>query len=220
MPAQNYSHQSKCEPLIFTDYWLLSPAVERKEDCIVIMERPKRKNPKVFGSEYMTHHLDVMGLVNHPLQLTVEELREMRFTEIKDLTMICGSGRTAGQADSYRGVLLTTVLDRADVIMREHESPSWMYVTITSSDGHWALFSYQELFNASIGEQAIVILERNGKPLGEHEGEIAFISANDKLPGPRKMRYLQRVEVHEHIPSPEMPLQIHPDQFHEGTRTA
>jgi DMSO/TMAO reductase YedYZ molybdopterin-dependent catalytic subunit len=165
------------------------------------MERPKKKYPKVIGPEYMTHHLEVTGLVNRPLHLTAAELREMEIAEINNLQMVCESGPHEGLPSSYRGVRLTAILDKADILMREYDSPHWMYVTLTSSDGHWTLFSYQELYNSSIGDRAVVIVERDGRPLGEYEGELAFISANDKLPGPRKIRYLKRIEVHEHIPS-------------------
>ena len=164
------------------------------------MDKPKKKNPKVFGPQYMTHHLEVTGLVNSPLKLTVADLKEMIPVEINDLQMVCESGPHTGQS-SYRGVLLTDILNKADVLFREHESPVRMYVTVISSDGYFVLFSYQELMNSSIGDQAVVIVERDGKPLGEHEGEIALISANDTIPGLRKMRYLQRIEVHEHVPS-------------------
>lgn len=163
------------------------------------MERPQRSKPKVFDPQYMTHCLDVEGAVNYPLRFTVAELATMSLTEVRDLSMICGSGRNEGFIASYRGVLLTDVLNRADVLMREHDSPNYMYITVSSSDGHWAVFSYQELFNTSVGEQAIVIIEKDGQPLGEQEGRIAFISANDKRPGPRKLRYLKRIEVHEHL---------------------
>ena len=163
------------------------------------MDKPKRSKPKVFDPEYVTHCLEVKGAVNHPLRLTVDELGAMELTEVRDVTMICGSGRNEGFIQSYRGVLLTDLLKRADVIMREHDSPSNMFVTVMSSDDHGALLSYQELFNTTVGEQAIVIIEKDGQPLDDQEGRIAFISANDKRPGPRKRRYLKSVEVHEYL---------------------
>lgn len=163
------------------------------------MERPKRSKPKVFDPEFVTHSLDVSGAVNHPLRLTVEELAAMELTEVKDITMICGSGRNEGFIHSYRGVLLTEVLNRADIILREHDSPNYIYVTVMSSDGRWALLSYQELYNTAAGEQAIVIVEKDGLPLGDDEGRIAFISANDKRTGQRKLRYLKSIGVHEHL---------------------
>jgi hypothetical protein len=163
------------------------------------MERPKNTKAKIFDPSYVTHHLDVKGEVNHPLHLAADELRAMELTEVKDLTMICGSGRNEGFIQSYRGVLLTDLLNRADVIMREHNSPSHLYVTVMSSDDHWILFSYQELYNSPIGEQAIVIIEKDGQPLGDDEGEFSFVSANDTRLGARKLRYLKSIEVHEHL---------------------
>jgi hypothetical protein len=59
--------------------------------------------------------------------------------------------------------------------------------------------SYQELYNTATGEQAIVIVEKDGLPLGDDEGRIAFISANDKRTGQRKLRYLKSIGVHEHL---------------------
>jgi DMSO/TMAO reductase YedYZ molybdopterin-dependent catalytic subunit len=163
------------------------------------MERPKRSKGKVFDPAYVTHCLEVKGAVNRPLRLTAEELGAMELAEVRDVNMICGSGRSEGFIQSYRGVRLTDVLNRADVIMRVHDSPNYLYVTVMSSDGRWALFSYQELSNTPVGEQAIVIIEKNGQPLGDDEGRIAFISANDKRSGQRKLRYINSVEVHEHL---------------------
>ncbi len=208
MLAQNHPNQSRKASFIdlgvsFPHYSQLRPAFSpfspRDKGSFAIMERPKKNYPKVIGTEYMTHHLEVAGLVNHPLRLTVADLRTMPLAEINNLTMVCESGPHEGRS-SYRGVLLTTLLNKADVIMRNYDSPGWMYVTLSSTDGHWVLFSYQELYNSSIGDQAVVIVERDNLPLGQYEGEFAFISANETLPGLRKIRYLKRIEVHEHIP--------------------
>jgi DMSO/TMAO reductase YedYZ molybdopterin-dependent catalytic subunit len=162
------------------------------------MERPVREKQKVYGPEYVTHEVKVTGAVNHPLCLSVADLRAMEMTEVRNVGLICGSGRHDGTVGSYRGVKLTEVLRRADVVMSQHDSPNYIFVTVVSSDAHWALFSYQELHNTAVGEKAIVIVERDGQPLDEKEGEIAFISGNDLRPGPRRLRYLQRIEVHEH----------------------
>jgi hypothetical protein len=166
------------------------------------MEKPRKTKPKVVGPEYMTHHLEVTGLIHNPLHLTVADLQQLAPADIRNLQMICESGPHP-LISSYRGVLLTAILNKADVIMKDHDSPNWIYIILSSSDGPWALFSYQELYNSAIGDQAVVITERDGRPLGDYEGEFAFISANDKLPGLRKVRYLQRIEVHEHLQYPK-----------------
>jgi len=145
----------------------------------------------------MTHELTVSGLVNNPLLLRVADLRQMEVSEVRNLNMLCRTGKAKGTVESYRGVLLRTILDRADILLKEHCSPNWIYITLSSNEGDGAIFFMNEIYNTPVGEQAIVIFERNGKPLDQNEGEIAFISASDYRPGPRRIRYLQRVEVHE-----------------------
>jgi len=155
------------------------------------------KKKKIYDPRYMTHELTVSGLVNNPLLLSVADLRQMEVSEVRNLNMLCRTGKAKGTVESYRGVLLRTILDRADIILKEHYSPNWIYIALSSSEGYGAIFFWHEIYNTPVGEQAIVIFERNGKPLDQNEGEIAFISASDYRPGPRRIRYLQRVEVHE-----------------------
>jgi len=155
------------------------------------------KKIKIDAPGYKPHKLSVSGLVNNPLLLCVEDLQQMEVVELRNLNMFYRTGMADGTAEKYQGVLLRTILDRADIILKEHYSPNWIYIALSSSEGYGAIFFWHEIYNTPVGEQAIVIFERNGKPLDQNEGEIAFISASDYRPGPRRIRYLQRVEVHE-----------------------
>ena len=65
----------------------------------------------------------------------------------------------------------------------------------TGNDGYRALFSWHELFNAPLGEGVIVVLAKDGLPLGDDEGELCLVSARDERPGPRRVRYLKSVDV-------------------------
>lgn len=148
-----------------------------------------------YGPEYMSHELQVTGMVKNPLCLSVADLRLMAAVEINELTMICGSGTEKGSVKGYRGVLLRDILEQASASITDHHAPNRLYLKLTSNDGYMVIFSWQEINNTTVGERAIVIFERDGKPLGEDEGEFAFVSANDYRPGPRRMRYLSRIEV-------------------------
>ena len=156
---------------------------------------PKPHGKHKYGREYMSHELEVIGLVERPLCLRVEDLREMATMEINALTLICGSGAKKGTIESYRGVLLRDILDRASVIITDHHAPNRLYLKLTSSDGYRVIFSFQEINNTVVGEKALVVFAREGRPLDESEGEFAFVSANDTRPGPRRMRYLKSIEV-------------------------
>ncbi|MEN6373792.1 MAG: molybdopterin-dependent oxidoreductase [Smithella sp.] len=155
------------------------------------------KKKKIYDPRYMTYELIVAGLVKNRLHLRVEDLQRMEISEVRNLTMLCGSGKEKGIVESYRGVLLRHILDSADIILKEHYSTNRIYFALKSSEGYWAIFSWHEIYNTAVGDQAVVIFEKNGEPLDEKEGAIAFISAGDYRPGPRRMRYLQKIEVHE-----------------------
>ncbi len=162
------------------------------------------KRKKIYDPQYMTYELHVSGLVANPLLLRVEDLRRMKVAEAGDITMLCANGKEKGFVESYRGVLLRTILDRAGIILKEHFSKNTIYIVLTSSEEYRVLFTWHEIYNTAVGEQAMVIFEKNSAPLDEREGAIAFISANDYRTGPRQMRYLQRIEVHE-IPGSNHP---------------
>jgi hypothetical protein len=62
-------------------------------------------------------------------------------------------------------------------------------------DGYEAIFSWNELYNATIGEKVLVLYERNAQALDAHMGRLCLISANDTRLGPRHLRGLLEVRV-------------------------
>jgi hypothetical protein len=57
------------------------------------------------------------------------------------------------------------------------------------------VFSWAELFLSPIGDGALVIFERDGAPLAESEGPLALVSLGDTRPGPRHVKWLQKIEI-------------------------
>jgi len=158
-------------------------------------KQPGHHGKHKYGPEFMSHELTVSGLVKKPLCLTVADLLRMSSVEIQMLTIICGSGTEKGSIKGYRGVLLRDILEQASVIITEHHAPNRLYLKLTSNDGYKVLLGWQELNNTVAGEKALVVFKRDGQPLDESEGEFVFVSENDYRPGPRRMRYLSRIEV-------------------------
>jgi len=141
-----------------------------------------------------TTELEVVGEVNASLTLTVQELRAIATHSARDLPA-AAAGALAEPYREYSGVLLTEVLDKAG--LRSDRKNDWrrLYVVATASDGYKAVFSWGELFNSRIGRGAMVVFERNGKPIDDSEGRIALISTEDDRIGPRHVKWLKRIEV-------------------------
>lgn len=146
-------------------------------------------------AQYVTHSVSVGGVVAKPLTLTVADLKKMPAAEIGAMPIVCQSGATMEEVKQYKGAKLKDVLDRAEIVSRDHNDTKKMVIVATASDGYKAVFSWQELYNSPIGDEVVVFFEKNGRPLDDDEGQIALISAKDLRAGPRHVKWLQSLEV-------------------------
>jgi hypothetical protein len=156
---------------------------------------PPGVRQKVYGPEYVSTAVRIEGFVDNPCTFTAEALRQRPQVVVKDVDILCGSGKLKEAGLEYSGVLLRDLLEEAQMRLEEHEVPNRTYIVATGTDGYRALYSWHEIFNSPIGEGLIVVLTKNGQVLGEKEGELCLVSTRDERPGPRRIRYLSRVEV-------------------------
>lgn len=70
-----------------------------------------------------------------------------------------------------------------------------MFVIASSDDGYTTVFSWQEIFNSSVGEGIMVMLEKDGKAVYEGHGSVDLFSARDFLTGPRYVKRLANLEI-------------------------
>lgn len=138
-------------------------------------------------AKYVTTRLAVTGTVEHALNLSVADLRQ--------LPLVRQGGAKAGQLENLKGVRLRELLEQAVVVSRDHNDVKKMVVIATASDGYKVVFSWSELFNSPVGEGVLVYFEKDGQPLGDDEGRIAMVSSKDIRSGPRHVKWLQSIEV-------------------------
>jgi DMSO/TMAO reductase YedYZ molybdopterin-dependent catalytic subunit len=137
--------------------------------------------------------LAIGGAVQQPLSLSADELRQSDPAQIVELRL---PGREAGApASVLRGVRLRALLERAKLKTADHNTVKKLAIVAAASDGYKVVFSWNELFNAELGDVVMVVFERDGKPLAASEGPLALISGKDIRTGPRHVKWLQSVEV-------------------------
>ena len=141
------------------------------------------------------HGLRISGRVVAPLFFGIDFLRSMDTQVTDDLPLHCGSGEPKGRLGSCRGVLLAEIINKAEVLVTEHNDTKKMFVIASSDDGYKAVFSWQEIFNSPNGDSILVLLERDGVPLYEGCGKVDLLSARDHLTGPRYVKQLTSVEI-------------------------
>ena len=142
--------------------------------------------------------LRVQGNVERELTLGISDLRGLAVQRVEDVRQIKMAGTTdqfGEQKRSYTGVLLRDVLTSARPVEKQRHDLRRSIVVATASDGYQAVFSWAELFLSPIGDGALVIFERDGAPLPESEGPLALVSLRDTQPGPRHVKWLQKVDI-------------------------
>lgn len=137
----------------------------------------------------------ITGRVKQERHYSLEQLLTMDMVEVKDLLFACGSGEPKGRLKNCVGVLLTDIINSAEVITTGHNDTKRMYVVVSSDDGYTTVFSWQELFNTVVGEGVMVLLEKEGKKLYQEHGGVDLFSARDNLTGPRYVKRLAAIDI-------------------------
>jgi DMSO/TMAO reductase YedYZ molybdopterin-dependent catalytic subunit len=142
--------------------------------------------------------LIVEGNVENRLTLTVADLRRLPIQQVEDVHEVRMAGAQSGDSAAtrrYMGVLLRDVIAAAKPVERERHDLRRSIVVATATDGYVAVFSWAELFLSPIGDGAMVVFERDSAPLAASEGPFAIVSLKDTQPGPRHVKWLERVEL-------------------------
>ena len=128
----------------------------------------------------VTTSISVEGAVEHKLLISVDELAKMPAT---------------AKTGAYRGVRLRDILEMAAIQAPDRHDVKKIVIIATASDGYKVVFSWSELFNSALGDNVLVLFEKDGAPLGNEEGRISLISASDLRTGPRHVKWLRSLEV-------------------------
>jgi len=139
--------------------------------------------------------LSVIGRVQNRRDYSLKELLTMDCVETEALLLACGSGELKGEIEGCRGVLLTDVINGAEVITEGHNDTKKMYIVASAEDGYCTVFSWQELFKTEVGEWVMIILEKEGRKVYEEHGEVDLFSARDYLTGPRYVKQIKNIEI-------------------------
>lgn len=123
--------------------------------------------------------LEVKGLVEKPLQLTLADLKALPQKSI----------------GAFSGVPLREVLARAKLVERRPRDLRRTILIADARDNYRAIFTWVEVALFARGEGILVVLERNGQPLPEAEGPVSLVSTGDDRTGPRHVKWLKSIEA-------------------------
>jgi len=150
------------------------------------------------ATEPATATLTIKGSVERELNLSIGDLKQLPAQRLEDVRLVretSGASSSTEMARRYTGCLLRDVLDRARPVEKNRMDFRKSIVIVTASDGYRAVFSWAELYLSPIGDGALVVYERDDRPLPDSEGPLAVVSLKDTKPGPRHVKWVKSIEL-------------------------
>ncbi len=138
--------------------------------------------------------LEVTGEVVTPLKLTRDALLALKRVEFSENRIVEQAGKSVELGVKFQGVLLRQLLDQAG-LKPDRRGIRKAVVLLTAKDGYQAGFSWGELYNSQLGDGVVVVLRHGADELLDTDGFPSLRSLHDLRPGPRHVRWLNKVEV-------------------------
>jgi hypothetical protein len=143
----------------------------------------------------VTSSFTISGEVFSPLTVSVMDLKKWKEVTIGDLVITNHEGEKKSEAKGLKGVLLKEILQTVEIKSESPKVLSEYYFVFTASDGYKVVYSWNELFNTSVGESVYLVTEKNGKTITEMDDSILVVSTKDFKTGRRNMKGILSIDV-------------------------
>ena len=143
----------------------------------------------VFAQSVNKPFISVEGEVLKPLKLTMNDLVNLKETEVK-------AKDKEGKEHTYKGVRLFDILDSAGVTLGKDLRGKNLtkYVLLQAADGYEVTFTLPEVDPEFTSQTIIVAYIVDGIPLPKSEGPFRIVAPNDKKQA-RWIRELTTIKV-------------------------
>lgn len=142
-----------------------------------------------------TKEFKVHGDVKAEKVVTIEELLKMNQATLNDVNIKNHKGDEKSTIKGLKGVLLKDVLKDVAFVYEKPKELSEFYFVFTASDGYRNVYSWNEIYNTTIGDQLYIITQRDGMSITDMDSRIQVISLADINSGRRYLKGLASIEV-------------------------
>jgi hypothetical protein len=147
------------------------------------------------GQVKSTSSFTISGEVVVPLTVSISDLKKWKEVSVGDLVITNHLGEKKSEAKELKGILLKDILQAVEIKSESPKVLSEYYFVFIASDGYKVVYSWNELFNTSVGESVYIITEKNGKPISEMDDSILAVSTKDSKTGRRNVKGLASIVV-------------------------
>ena len=142
-----------------------------------------------------TEAFTVIGKVKKEVTFTISDLQNYESKKISDVVISNHLGEVKGTSKYLKGILLKDILSRIEFDAESPKVLSEFYLTCIANDGYKVVFSWNEIFNTSTGDNLYLITSKDGKELKDMDDRILIISTTDFKTGRRNVKGLAKIIV-------------------------
>lgn len=127
--------------------------------------------------------------------LTFEQLTSFTVHSIDSLRIFNHAGKYRSTVKGIKGVQLKEVLSNTPLGDSSPKVLSEYYIVCIAADGYKVIFSWNELFNTSVGDSVLIVTDIKEVTDGEQENNLALLSAQDIATGRRYVKQLETIKI-------------------------
>jgi len=142
-----------------------------------------------------THQFTITGKVKKESVITMDSLKQYPIKNWGDIKVTDHLGNFKHQDEQLKGILLKDILSHTSYAVASPKSLSSVYFVCSGVDGYKVVYSWNELYNTSVGDNVFIIMEKNGVKVDKMPESIQMTSYTDYKTGRRYLHNLDKIIV-------------------------
>lgn len=169
----------------------------RKYICLLLLLTCGAAFAQEKTSYQPTHQFTISGKVKKEAVITMDSLNSYPLVTIGDIRVTDHLGNFKHGDKDLKGVLLKDILNHYQPDASGPHFYSQFYYTCIATDGYKVVYSWNELFNTPVGDKVYIVLEKNGKKIGDLPESLQMVSMLDQKTGRRYLHNLDKIVISE-----------------------
>lgn len=139
-------------------------------------------------ADCLSKSVTVAGDIKKTIRFHLASLDSMAMTPLADVTITDHKGTFKRTLTGLQGIPIKDLLRQADIKMDQPKLLSEYYLVFTACDGYKVVYSWNEVFNSSTGNNIYLIKEKNGESL-------SALCTTDAMTGRRYVQGLSSITI-------------------------
>lgn len=142
-----------------------------------------------------TSEFTISGRVQKEINFSLADLSQFEDQPIADLVITNHLGIKKGTSQRMSGIPIKTILENVKFDVESPKVLSELYFVFEAIDGYKAVYSWNEIYNSSTGENIYLVTQKDGKMINEMEDRILVICTSDFKTGRRNLKGLSKIRI-------------------------